>query len=207
MLTKSEMAILLGRSLTTLETANYDLYLNIAVERLESMLCASLTVLAEDRTFGTRVDYRTVYVDPFISVDSVTVDGNVVDESDYTIKQNDRFNGTWYNIIEFDSKQTGKNIVVDAVWGFSPVPDDLQLLLAQLFNLGSLDQTQLQKNEQVVKSKKIEDFSVTFKDGTTMDQFTLANSSILDKYSTCNAGQIRNGKVGNYHGVRSLSYN
>lgn len=37
-------AALLGRSLTTLETENYGLYLSIATERLEDILCVTLTL-------------------------------------------------------------------------------------------------------------------------------------------------------------------
>lgn len=200
MITEAEMAILLNRSLTDAESDNFDLYLNIATERLEQLLCLNLDTTSGERTFGTRLDYRTVYIDPFTEITSVEIDGNVVDEADYTVKQNDKFNGSWYNIIEFDRRQTGENIVVDAEWGFevtegdpdvSLAPNDLKLLLAKLFAQGSVEQT----SDSNIKSKKIEDFTVTFKDGATYDEFVLSNSATIEKYSQCNQSAIRHGAV------------
>lgn len=199
MLTKEQLSKLLNRPLTTAETDNYDLYLKIATARLEELLCMQLCGDDDERTYGTRLGYRTVYVDPFTDIISVTIDGDQT--TDYTTKQNDRFNGSWYNIIEFDRKQTGENIVVDADWGFDCLPVDLQLLLARLFDQGSVEQT----SDGAVKSKKIEDFSVTFKDSATYDEFVASNSTTIDKYSQCNQGQIRHGNVcWGYNDLRSL---
>lgn len=194
MLKPDRMSKLLNRALTSAETANYDLYLKIATQRLEELLCVTLCRDDSERTFGTRSGYRTVYVDPFSSVDSVTIDGDEVDADDYTVKQNDKFNGSWYNIIEFDTKRSGENIVVDADWGFTTCPVDLELVLAKLFAQGSVEQT----SDNQVKSKKIEDFTVTYKDGATFDEFVLANSAVIEKYSQCNQGQIRNGRVSTF---------
>lgn len=199
MLTDDEVAVLLNRSLTAAETDNFDLYLNIATKRFEDLLCMDTSSEEENRTFQSRIGYRTVYVDPFTTITSVTVDGNVIDEDRYTIKQNDKFNGTWYNVIEFDAKCTGKNVVVNAEWGFGEtLPVDLQLLLAKLFAQGSTEQT----SDSLVKSKKIEDFTVTFKDSATYDEFILTNSSVIDKYSQCDSGYIRHGNV--YRGYDDL---
>lgn len=196
MLTKEQMAALLGRSLTSTEDANFDSYLNIATEHLEQLLCCELQLIGEDptpseRTFGTRDGYRTVYVDPFNSLTSVKISGTVVDPDDYIFKQNDKFTGDWYNIVEFDRKRSGENIVVEATWGFNPLPADLQMLLAQLFNQVSVDQ----KTDGQVKSKKIEDFSVTYKDSVTLQDLLASNASVLLKYSQCNQGVIRHGRV------------
>lgn len=49
LITASETAALLGRSLTVVETDNFDLYLKIATLRLEDLLCITLVApLAED---------------------------------------------------------------------------------------------------------------------------------------------------------------
>lgn len=199
MLTQEQLSKLLNRPLTTAETTNFSLYLKIATSRLEELLCMSICADDGERTYGTRLGYRTVYVDPFTDVNTVSIDGNETD--DYTVKQNDKFNGSWYNIIEFDRKQSGENIVVDAEWGFDPCPVDLQLLLARLFAQGSVEQT----SDSLVKTKKIEDFSVTFKDGATYDEFVLSNSATIDKYSQCNQGQILHGSVSwGYYDLRSV---
>lgn len=191
MLKIEQMPKLLGRALTDRETANYDLYLKIATQHLEELLCMTLCGDDSERTFGTRLGYRTVYVDPFIEIESVTIDDDEVDAADYTVKQNDKFNGAWYNIIEFDTKRRGENIVVDADWGFRTCPTDLQLLLAKLFAQGTVEQT----SDNQVKSKKIEDFTVTYKDSSTFDELVLANSATIEKYSQCNQGQVRHGSV------------
>lgn len=198
MLTQEQVSKLLGRSLTTLETDNFTLYLKIATQKLEELLCMTLCGDSDERTYETRDGYRTLYVDPFTDVNSITIDGN--ETEDYTIKQNDKFNGSWYNVIEFDRKQTGKNVVVDADWGFDSLPSDLQLLLAKLFAQGSVEQT----SDSQVKSKKIEDFTVTYKDGATYDEFVLSNASVIDKYAQCSQGYIRHGEVCD---VRPVYYN
>lgn len=43
LLTKAQTEALIGRSLTTVESTNFDLYLKIAVARLEDLLCTTLT--------------------------------------------------------------------------------------------------------------------------------------------------------------------
>lgn len=42
-LTKQQIAALLGRSLSTVENTNFDTYLKIAIARLEDLLCTTLT--------------------------------------------------------------------------------------------------------------------------------------------------------------------
>lgn len=200
MLDEAQMAVLLGRSLTATETANFSKYLDIATEHLEELTCSEIAKVAEDaepseRTFGTRDGYRTVWVDPFSSLTSVTINGNEVDVNDYTKKQNDNFNGSWYNIIEFSRRRCGELIVVNAVWGFATVPADLEMLLAQLFNQVSVDQ----KTDGQVKSKKIEDFSVTYKDSATLQEVLNGNAATLQKYSQCNQGVIRHGRIHSVH--------
>lgn len=189
MLKEADVVKLLNRALTQAETDNFKMYLKIATQRLEELLCMNLTSGSEERTYEARKNYRTVYVDPFTDLTSVTIDGDVVDAEDYVTKQNDNLNASWYNIIEFDKVRSGEKIVVDADWGFGSCPYDLQLLLAKLFALNSSEQTQ----EAQVKSKKIEDFSVTYKDSATFDDLALASKSTIDKYGYCNQGYIRHG--------------
>jgi len=71
------------------------------------------------------------------------------------------------------------------------------MLRAKLFGYISIEQTA----DNQVKSKKIEDFTVTYKDSTTYDEFINANQSTINKYSQCNIGQIDNGRV---HHVRPI---
>jgi len=203
MIKQEELVKLLGRDLSPTEIANYDLYLNNAVERLEDLLCIQLCGDEDDRVYETRSGYRTVYVDPFTDIDSVTVDGEEVDSDNYVIKQNNRFFGSWYNIIEFSKKQRCEKITVSANWGFKPLPIDLATLLAKLFAQGSVEQ----KVDNTVKTKEIEDFKVTYKDGATFEEFTLANSGTIAKYAQCDTGTIRQGRATNYYGRFHTVYN
>jgi hypothetical protein len=194
MLTKEQVAKLLNRSLTPSELANFDLYIKIVVERLEDLLCLSLCGDCGDgtRTYQPREGYRTLFIDPFTSIISVSINDVEQDVSKYTVKQNDMYNGGWYNSIEFHYPMNGRyNIVVDADWGFGNIPLDLQLLIARLFAQGSVEQ----RSDNQVKSKKIEDFTVTFKDGSTFGEFATANQSIISKYSLCNVGRISHGRI------------
>jgi hypothetical protein len=144
-----------------------------------------------ERQYETRANYKTVYVDPCTSVTAITIDGTAVDASDYTLKQNDRLNADWYNIVEFDTARAGEIITVDADWGFGSCPVEIQLLLAQLFNLVTVEQTL----DNRVKSKKIEDFAVTYSDETAYDALMRKHKTVIDKYSTCNQGYIEHGTV------------
>lgn len=191
-LSQAKMAQLLGRSLTSLETSNYSLYLKIAVQKLEELLCMNLTIGDGEREYDTRIGYKTLYVDPFTEITSLSVDGDEVDADDYYVSQNDKRNAHWYNTIVFDTVQTGEVVTIDADWGFGDsCPTDLELLLARLFAQNSVEQTA----DNQVKSKKIEDFTVTYKDNSTLEQVVAANSGVISKYSICNQGYIRHGRV------------
>lgn len=48
LLTKQQIGALLGRSLSTVEDENFDVYLNIATERLQDLLCTTLTTPMSD---------------------------------------------------------------------------------------------------------------------------------------------------------------
>lgn len=195
-MTQEQVAKLLNRTLTSAEVTNFDMYLKIAIERLEQLVCFRLCDNGGSRTYDSRYGYSSLYVDPFSSVTSVTVDG--VATTEYTIKQNDNYNGDWYNILEFDDKLHGETVIVDAVWGFECIPYDLQFLIAKLFGQIAVEQ----KADNEVKSKKIEDFTVTYKDSTTYDEFVSANQMTINKYSQCNIPQIRNGRV--HHHVQPI---
>ena len=193
-MTQAKLQSLLGRSLTTTEVTNMDLYLNIAEDMLEDLLCISLCSKDESRTFNTRKGYRTVFVDPFTDVDEVKdSDGNIIEESEYKFKQWDRFNGKWYNSIVFDCERYGEDIEVSGSWGFGKcLPNDLELLQARAFD-------QISKTNGgtgLVQSKQVEDFRITYKsDVTQQDQFYADNLLTINKYSLCNIGDIQHGRI------------
>src|SRR5690606_38022381 len=90
---------LLGRPLTSIETANFDLYIDIAMQNLEDMLCTPLEDVSETRIFDTREGYKTAFTDIFWSVSEVKLDDNVI--TDYSLRQWDKRNATWYNSLVF----------------------------------------------------------------------------------------------------------
>lgn len=186
---QEQIAKLLGRSLTSLEVTNFDLNLKIAIERLEKLLCFTFCGSGGERIYPARYGFRTQYIDPCTSVDSVKIDG--IATTDYVLRCHDSYNSDWYDCIEFTTALTGDLVTVDANWGFDSIPYDLQLLVARLFAQCSLEQT----TDNAVKSKSIEDFSVTYKDAPTFDEFISANQTIINKYSQCNVGMIRHGNV------------
>lgn len=127
-LTKQQIEALLGRSLSTVEDTNFNLYLKIATERLEDLLCLTLT---------------------------------------------------------------------------SPLPEGLQMLLARCF--ATIGQEQLRTASIGVKSKKVEDFDITYDENSAepMEEFVKANANALEQYSECQA-KIRQGKVCDGNGIRLL---
>jgi hypothetical protein len=201
---EAKVSALLGRTLTTTETTNFDLYLDIATENLESMLCISLSNNSGTREFDTREGYSTAFIDPFTAINEVTIDDSVIDESEYSTRQWDRRNARWYNSVVFGSKCNG-TITVDADWGFGKcLPADLQLLLARSFDQVS------RANESIsdgnVKRKEVEDFKIEFDtDLTQNDLFMQDNGATIRKYSLCNIGDIQHGDICytdvNYYGT------
>jgi hypothetical protein len=199
MLTQEQLEALLGRPLTPNEIENLSLYLEIAQQQLEDMLCTTLEEVTETRTYDLVDGNRSAFVDIFTSVDLVTVDGEAVEA---TPKQWDRTNADWYNVLRiYDCPprtrgckrcDTTREVEVTADWGFTELPGDLALLLAKLFALNTTSQV----TDGRVRTKRIEDFSVTYADTTTIEQFGRDNSRTLQKYSMCNMGEIAHGRVG-----------
>lgn len=194
MFTQEELEKLLGRSLTPVEVTNLDLYLEIAEERLEQLICSRVNLIAEERTYDGRSGYSTVFTELFTEVTSVEVDGKALEASEYSIRQWDNRNGYWFNSIVLKHRlRKEAEVVVNGSWGFdsTTMPTDLQLLFAKLFALVS----SMNKGNGNVKSKKVEDFSVTFNDNSNYDQFLIDNRGTIQRYSVCNVGYVRSGST------------
>lgn len=85
----------------------------------------------------------------------------------------------------------------------APLQPGLELLLARCF--ATIGQEQEQVKRSGIKSKKIEDYSVSYDESITspMEAFVKQNDAALEKYSECQAG-IRHGKVCYGNGIRSI---
>lgn len=191
-MTRAKLESLLGRSLTPNEVTNLTLYLDIATDSLEDMLCMSLTTETSTREFGAREGYSTLFTGAFTDVSEVTVDESVIDESQYKFRQWNKSNAEWFNSIVFNYPQSG-TVKVTADWGFGDcMPNDLQLLLARSFDQISKSNT----SQGSIQSKQVEDFRITYKnDVTQRDQFLMDNGLIIQKYSLCNIGNVQHGSV------------
>ncbi|NCU40856.1 hypothetical protein EOL73_03815 [Candidatus Saccharibacteria bacterium] len=187
-MTAEQLASLLGRPLTTQESANFELYLDIAKQNLESILCTPVCKKSEVRVFDARKEYSTVFTDIFTDVHEVKVDGVAV--TNYTARQWDKRNANWYNSLVFDTTfDTASEITVDASWGFT-LPSDLKLVLAGLFNLI----TKRNKFDPAVTQKRVEDFSISLDNSVVLDdEFTKQFGGIIAKYSMCEVPYVSHG--------------
>lgn len=185
---KTKMVALLGRPLTDVEDTNFSLYLNIARERLEDITCLNLTEDTDDRVYDVRNGYSTVFTDLFTQVNSVEVNGSELTETDYSVRQWDKRNARWYNSIVLENCVDGE-VTINADWGIcSP---ELQFLLAKLFSLVG----DMNNSEGNVKSKKVEDFSITFNENSVYQQFLIDNEATISKFSICAITDVQHGEV------------
>lgn len=184
-MTKEEMIALLGRPLTPVENTNFDKYLKIASQNLDTLLCTRLCDKEDPRVYDVREGYRTVFIDIFTDINEVKVDGKEV--TTFSKRQWDRRSGKWFNALVFEDRfsDCDKEIEVSATWGFSKgMPSDLQSLLSGLFDqIGKKN-----KYNPTVKSKEVEDFKVTFNTDVDLDdQFYTRFGNTINKYSLCAA--------------------
>jgi hypothetical protein len=191
---ETKMAALLGRPLTSIETTNFSLYLKIARETLDDLLCMTLCDDGDSKTYDVREGYRTLFTDIFTEVTEVKKDGDIVDPSKYSVRQWDKRNGSWYNSIVFDTMFTGcdEEVEVTADWGFNSMPVDLQAVLAGLFGLitkkSSLDTS--------ITSKQVEDFRIAFRTDVDIDtEFEDKYAKTINKYSICDIPNVQHGEV------------
>lgn len=194
---EDRMSALLGRSLTAVETQNFKLYLKIAKESLSDLLCTDLCSNEDPRVFDGDEGYSTVFTDIFTEVEEVKVNGTVIDQSKYSPRQWDKRQAKWYNSVVFDYKLCrGDEVEISAFWGFgNKMPADLQLVLAGLFDLI----TKKNKFDGTIKSKRVEDFQITFDTEADLDEMFYSKfDQTINKYGLCSIDRFRQGRV--WHG-------
>lgn len=157
--------------------------MDTALETVEELTCLYLKAETAERTYSVRDGYSVVYLDPFTTITSVKVDG---DEIEYTPAFWDNQNATVRNSIIIDKEKNYKEVTVSASW---VIPDDLQALIDKL------DTFLATSKSSRIKSKKVEDFSITLNDKTDMEQFADDNRALINKYSICNVINVTSGKV------------
>ena len=192
MFDKTTLVKLLGRSLTSSEDSNFEQYINYTISTLENLLCWSPVCTDATAIYTSRDGYRTLWTDPFTSITDVKVDGSAV--TDYKLAFNGNFNYPFYNSVVFPHPLGGQTVEITGTWGFEELPADLGSLVAEIFKMtGRVNTANLSAN---VKSKSVEDFSITYSDRSEMDALASNNSSVIAKYSNCqSAGEISHGNT------------
>lgn len=195
-MSQETISALLGRPLTDVEIANFNLYLNISNQALGDLLCMDLCSKEDPRTFDAREGYSTVFTDIFTDIQEVKLNGTVT--TDYSVRQWDKRSGSWYNSLVFSNRlDEGDEVEVSASWGFTKIPVDLQLLIARLFDLI----TRENNLDREINSKKVEDFTITYNHSSITMSDTLResllkdNASVISRYSLCNMPYVKHGKV------------
>ena len=86
------------------------------------------------------------------------------------------------------------DLLCQTVEELETIPEDLQLLIARMFDC--IVKEQSASNDSGVASKKVEDFSITFKDvaESPLDSLLKLNINLIAKYSKCQA-EIRSGRT------------
>ena len=201
MFDKTTLEKLLGRSLTSLEDSNFEQYINYTISTLENLLCWSPICTDATAIYTARDGMRTLWTDPFTSITDVKVDGTAV--TDYKLAFNGNFNYPFYNSVVFSHPLGGQTVEITGTWGFEELPADLGSLVAEIFKMyGRVTTANLSGN---VKSKSVEDFSITYGDGSEMDALASKNSSVIAKYSNCQSAlEVQHGDVGGCDGRRIL---
>ena len=187
-MTKEQISALLGRPLSSVEDTNFSLYLDIAFNAVSSMLCADIESKFDTQSFVPRKGYRTLNVPIFTEIDSVKLDGTST--TSYEVRQGSSLNGEWFNSIVFDQPLFCQRVEVEADWGFYSLPTDLKMLVAQQFGM-----IKDQLDADIVKSKGVEDFSITLKETTKTKAFAEKYAATIAKYSSCNAGNVQHGNA------------
>lgn len=187
-MTQDKISALLGRPLSSVEQSNFSTYLGLAQSRVSDLLCVDICPTVETKQFPARNGYKTLTVPIFTEIDSVKLDGAVT--TAYSVRQGSNYAGDWYNSIVFDAPLTDQVVEIEAYWGFTTTPVDVQMMIAELFGMA----TDSIAND-TVQSKQVEDFRITF-NKTKQEAFAQKYAATIAKYSGCVNGNIQSGYVG-----------
>lgn len=204
-ITEADMAKLLGRPLTSNESTNFALYLEISKEHLETLLGLKLDGdAAAERAYPARDGFQSLVVDPFSVKDSLEVklDDEVV--TDFVVRQNDDYNASgWFNTIEFVKPMCRGLYKVKATWGYgTTLPAGIKTLWAGLFGVIGSGQAINTDVEEQKKSETTLSHSVTYDTSKpAADRFAAANAMLIAKYSQKNQINFTSGRTHHPYGA------
>ena len=201
---EAKLVALLGRSLTSTEETNLELYLRVSKEQVETLLCISLDsnegsgdIAATTRIFTPRPGMATIFTDIFHDLETVEVSETQVTATPYFWAKR---TSDYYNSVVLATK-TASEVSITAKWGFADLPDDLAMLWAQMFAVVSA-----KKTVQSVKSKRVEDFQITYGELSNTQELEKNNSTTIDKYGMCDIDIVRHGEVCLTHRIYNCGY-
>lgn len=191
-MTEQQVSALLGRPLSSIETTNFNTYIALAKEYVGDMICSCLYSEIDEKSFVPRRGYTTLPVPVFTEIYSVKINDEEV--TNYHTRQGSSLNGSWFNSLVFDSLLDCETVTIEADWGFTTIPLDLQKMIAEEFSLvsGTL-------GEDLIQSKRVEDFSITLKDETKQQAFADKYRATIAKYSGCANGNVQSGDVRRFY--------
>lgn len=180
-LTKDQMAALLGRPLSDYEDTSFDTLQASAISQLEQLLGAKLQVGEATYRYPVRRGYRLLFIDPFTELTSVEIDG-VTANAEPTLYEN--VNADWFNSLLFTKPLAGGWVTVTANFGYGDeLPLDLQRLIAALF--GATSQPVDIASNGAISSESILNHSVSYSNSSadTLERFVAANKATLAYYA------------------------
>lgn len=195
-ISKEDMAKLLGRPLTSAETTNYDLYIEIAQEQLEQLLGLKLTGTDNsERVYEARSGFHSLVIDPFSANNPTVTDGDGNAVTGFAVRLDDDYNAKWFNTIELVDRMKAGIYKVKAKWGYgSELPKGLQLLMAGMFDVTANGNPVA--SEAKIKSETTLSHSVTFDTSSEAYQrFVDSYAALIAKYSQDRTAMVLSGKV------------
>lgn len=194
-MTESQISALLGRPLSSVETTNFTTYKCLAEQYVSDILCLDcLCTKFGEKSFSPRRGYTTLPVPAFTDLISVKI--NDAEVTNYHTRQGSSLNGTWFNSLVFDTPLDCETVTIEADWGFGTLPLDIKKMIAEAFALSSET-----VDSNLLKTKRVEDFSITLKDETKQQAFADKYRATIAKYSSCVNGNVQSGNVRRFYHI------
>jgi len=123
-----------------------------------------------------------LFIDECLGIDELTIDDTVIDVDDYIVyptNESPKVRIKLKNDAGLYFTEDEQNVIVEAKWGYSEIcPPDIGFA-TMVFVVGIINFSGEMEGE--IKSEKIGDYTVTFKDQTSLQDFQRAEE-ILKKY-------------------------
>lgn len=190
--TKEQVSKLLGRPLTAKEDAAFNEYMRVAIQQLSGILGYSLDLSKsgwDERTFQVSEGYRSLIVDPFTEVDSVSINDKA---AKYTVPSSNKpFS---IEVVLDEYYKGGTSVTIMAHWGYDCYPSGVMLLLANLFDTVANGTSSAGTSN--VKSEEVLSHRVTYETGVTVfDQFAKDNANLIELYRLPYSGLVDAGRI------------